>query len=104
MAWILQTKIELRPQVEEKIEGEYLALIQIPDFYPWTRKDIDNYIKPLGDILKTVEAITDDRYCRGVTIHYAEKIDYIKITLFKPDKSSKGVSNDISNAEFEGNI
>lgn len=65
VAWLMLAAIEARQQTFKRISGPYKLSVSIvrPDR---RRRDIDNTIKPISDLLMHIGAIDDDSNCQSV--------------------------------------
>jgi crossover junction endodeoxyribonuclease RusA len=65
-AWLKTAGWEARSQHPDKIEGAYRLSIEAtrPDK---RRRDIDNLIKPVSDLLCSIGVIQDDSFCEEVS-------------------------------------
>jgi crossover junction endodeoxyribonuclease RusA len=78
--WLLAAGLKVRSQKPGKIEGQYKISIQAvrPDK---RRRDLDNALKPVSDLLKSLGVIEDDSLCEMITarwVTYGEGI-YVRI-------------------------
>lgn len=69
VAWLMLAAIEARQQTFERISGPYKLSVSIvrPDR---RRRDIDNTIKPISDLLMHIGAIEDDSNCEMVSARW----------------------------------
>lgn len=80
VAWLLEAGAEARRQRAGKIAGRYkLSIIASP---PDKRKrDLDNIIKPVSDLLKSIGTIEDDHLCRRLEAEWSESGDGVAVRL-----------------------
>lgn len=78
--WLLYAASEARKQKPEAIDGPYHLSIQVkrPDK---RRRDLDNLVKPISDLLVSVGVIEDDCHCEMLTARWVTAGDglYVRV-------------------------
>ena len=79
-AWLLEAGLEVRRQRPQKISGPYKITITAarPDH---RRRDIDNTIKSVSDLLQSVGVIRDDCDCEMVTARWVTSGDGVAVRI-----------------------
>jgi len=69
VTWLMLAAIEARRQSFKRVSGPYKLFLQAsrPDR---RRRDIDNLIKPVSDLLMFIGAVEDDSDCEMVTARW----------------------------------
>src|SRR5689334_11512958 len=80
VAWLLEAGAEARRQRAGKIKGAYKLTITAarPDN---RKRDLDNIIKPVSDLLKSIGAIEDDHLCEMLTARWVTSGDGVAVRL-----------------------
>lgn len=47
------------------------------------RRDIDNLIKPVGDVLVLAGAVADDSDCQGIEARWVDSLEGVRVTLLE---------------------
>jgi Holliday junction resolvase RusA-like endonuclease len=82
--WIAQAgwTIQQVPASERRpIAGPYTLIIRAQR--PNMRRDLDNIVKPLNDLLKRHGLITDDRHCQRIEAHWLGTGSTVSVTIIK---------------------
>lgn len=80
VAWLLEAGAEARRQQAGKIMGTYK--LSITAARPDKRKrDLDNIIKPVSDLLKSIGTIEDDCLCEMITARWVTTGDGVAVRL-----------------------
>jgi crossover junction endodeoxyribonuclease RusA len=79
-AWLTVAGWQVRSQHPNKIEGPYKLSIEAvrPDK---RRRDIDNLIKPVSDLLCSIGVIEDDCYCEKVSAEWITEGDGVTVRI-----------------------
>lgn len=78
--WLTEAGIEAKMQRAGKITGPYK--ISITAARPDKRKrDLDNLLKSISDLLKSIGAIEDDHLCEMLTARWATSGDGVSVRL-----------------------
>jgi crossover junction endodeoxyribonuclease RusA len=79
-AWLSEAGWEVRAQHPDKVSGSYCLAIKAvrPDK---RRRDIDNLIKPVSDLLCSVGVIEDDSYCEKVSAQWISSGDCVTVRI-----------------------
>jgi len=69
VAWLMLAGVEARRQKPSRISGPYHLIIQAarPDK---RRRDLDNLLKPISDLLVSVGVIRDDCECEMISARW----------------------------------
>ena len=80
VTWLALAAIEARKQPFSRVEGQYKISIQAarPDK---RRRDLDNLLKPISDLLTQIGAIADDSLCDMLTARWVTTGDGIEVRI-----------------------
>jgi len=80
--WFQAAGIEINRQRPGKIEGQFSVLLQLgrPDR---RRRDLDNLMKPVLDLLQHYGIIENDSLAQHVSVHWSETIKGAHVVLAK---------------------
>lgn len=80
VTWLMLAAIEARRQSFKRVSGPYKLSMTVlrPDR---RRRDIDNTIKPVADLLMHIGAIDDDSNCISVYAEWGEKGDGVRVCV-----------------------
>ena len=69
VTWLMLAAIEARRQTFKRVSGPYKLILSAsrPDR---RRRDIDNLIKPVSDLLMLIGAVDDDSDCEMITARW----------------------------------
>ncbi|MGE5166368.1 MAG: RusA family crossover junction endodeoxyribonuclease [Sphingobacteriales bacterium] len=82
VAWLLEAKAEALRQGFTKVVGSYK--LSITAARPDKRKrDLDNLIKPVSDLLKSIGAIEDDHLCDFLSARWVTSGDGVAVRIEK---------------------
>lgn len=80
VTWLMLAAIEARQQTFKRISGPYKLSMSVsrPDR---RRRDIDNLIKPVSDLLVHIGAIDDDSDCEMVSARWVTTGDGVQVHI-----------------------
>lgn len=80
VTWLMVAAIEARRQTFKRVCGPYRLSISVsrPDR---RRRDIDNLIKPVSDLLMHIGAVEDDSDCQSVFAEWAGPGDLVVVDV-----------------------
>lgn len=82
MAWLQVASVAAYQQKQKKFQGLYKLSIQAsrPDK---RRRDIDNLIKPISDLLQTIGLVRDDCDCEMVSARWVTTGEGVNVRIEK---------------------
>lgn len=77
--WITAAAWDIAVQNPGCVSGPYHLLVTVKRAN--LRKDLDNFIKPISDLLVTMGVVDDDRFCESISAQWSDKWTGVRVTV-----------------------